>query len=83
MKNILRNILLVGLLFGYISADDDWSFVCEPNELSFIADKRYFAVSGNDLFPLVFADSRTIQIDKKIKPLRFGRYGCHLKREEI
>jgi len=70
MKNILRKILLVGLLFGYISADDDWKFVCEPNELSFIADKRYFPAGGNDLFPLVFADSRTIQIDKKNKTIK-------------
>jgi len=70
MKNILRKILLVGLLFGYISADDDWKFVCEPSELSGFSDKRYFPVSSNENFYLTIADSKTIQIDKKNKTIK-------------
>jgi len=70
MKNILRNILLVGLLFGYVSANNDWPFVCKLSELSAFKDKRYFGVGANRHSPLIIADSKTIQIDKKNKTIK-------------
>ncbi len=44
--------------------------VCSENEISFINDKRYFGVASADSFPLILADAKTIQIDKKNKTIK-------------
>jgi len=44
--------------------------VCSENEISFINDKRYFGVASADSFPLMLADAKTIQIDKKNKTIK-------------
>ncbi len=44
--------------------------VCTDDELSFINDKRYFSVSGSKNYSEIFADGKTITIDKKNKIIK-------------
>lgn len=44
--------------------------VCSESEISFINDKRYFEVTSAEVYPLISADSKTIQIDKKNKTIK-------------
>lgn len=44
--------------------------ICSQNDLSFANDKRYFDVSGNAYYPIILADTNTIQIDKKNKTIK-------------
>lgn len=47
-----------------------WLFECTQNELAEITGKRYFRVAGNDQFPEIFADTKTVKIDRNKKTIK-------------
>lgn len=47
------------------------SFACENSEISWVAGNRYFVVGGaGDGYPVIVADSQSIQIDRKNKIIK-------------
>lgn len=72
MKRLML-ILLISLNAINLIADE-YPFVCEWNEISNYADKRYFQSMGstNDS-PVIIFDSQTIVIDKKNKTVKVWR----------
>lgn len=72
MKKLLSTIAIASIITS-ISAyaeETPWGFVCEPSELSWITDKRYFYISGSNTFPEILTDSNTIQINRKNKTIK-------------
>lgn len=75
MKGLITFIFLGITLWGIegkeVSAND-WPFVCESSNLSFLNNKRYFKVafSGDGSYPAIMADTKTIQIDRKNKIIK-------------
>lgn len=53
------------------SPANDWPFVCDKSDISWVDAGRYFKVSANvTMFPVIGADSKTIQIDRKNKTIK-------------
>lgn len=45
--------------------------VCSLDELSFTNDSRYFKVDGDNMFPLVFVDGKSVEIDKENQTVKY------------
>lgn len=66
------------IIFGFIFtitllvADSDWPFICEPNNLSWLSNNRYYYIptGGYNDAPAVYIDTKSIQIDKKKKIIK-------------
>lgn len=72
MKKLLSTIAMASIItsISVYAEEMPWEFICEPSELSWISDKRYFYVSGSNTFPAIYADSKRIQINRKNKTIK-------------
>lgn len=72
----MKKSVLVLLALGIsLMATDELPFVCEQSDISWAGDNRYFRVGDSEGTPLILADSKTIQIDRKNKIIKVWTVG--------
>jgi len=73
MKKLIISLISVPILTStavYAEDDTPWQFACEQPDLQKFGANRYFAVGDTSSFPLILADSQTIQINRKQKVIK-------------
>lgn len=76
--------LLLGT-FSLIAADNnDKNLACGLSDYDFVVDKpRYIFVASSDAFPIIMADTQTIQIDRKNKTIQVWTIHLSTGKEEF
>jgi hypothetical protein len=71
MKRLLSTILLsIITSITTQAAEMSSELVCGQSELAWMFDKRYFFVADSNAYPIISADEKTIQINRKNKTIK-------------
>ncbi|MDP2077343.1 MAG: hypothetical protein Q8J85_04805 [Sulfuricurvum sp.] len=69
MNKIILGLLLICI--SLVASDNSgWPFACEQPSLAKFTAERYFPIGTISPFPLISADTQTIQIDRKNKIIK-------------